>query len=268
MIHSKIVNKADFDTSDYRTMCEALHEKFIYHRKPWEFVMIANALKERGYLQAKKTGLGFGVGTEPLTDYFISQGCTILATDQAGTTQNSNNWKNSNQIALDKIALHSRKISTDEQFTDRCTFLNVDMNEIPVDIIERQGHFDFLWSSCALEHLGTLQNGLWFIMRSLSLLKPGGTALHTTEYNLSSNDSTNFAHVNCIYRLKDIQMLKATIDGLGHHMETLDTTRGIHEYDTYVDGAGWQPYQQEPHLNLKVDGYDATSALLIIRKHD
>ena len=145
---------------------------------------------------------------------------------------------------------------------ERLTFTYMDMNYIT----RMNSNFDFVWSSCALEHLGTLQNGLWFITRSLSMLKPGGIAVHTTEYNLASNTDTNFQHVNCIYRKIDLDILEDTVNKLGCRMETVDYTRGTHEYDLYVDGKGWQPYKQEPHLNLRIDGFDATSVLLVIHK--
>jgi hypothetical protein len=261
----KIVNKADFDTPEYRSTCAAMREDQVYHRKAWEFVMIANVLDKDGMLQPGKTGLGFGVGTEPLPAYFASRGAHIVATDQPMTNSNTQNWTGSAQYLTDKLALNKRGSCHPDVFDTNVELDYVDMNFIPANY--RGGEkFDFLWSSCALEHLGTLQNGLWFIARSLSLLKPGGLAVHTTEYNLSSNTDTNFVHVNCIYREQDLAALKETIDSLGCEMLPIDYTRGTHEYDRYVDGAGWQPYQREPHLNLRIDGFDATSVLLVIRK--
>ena len=36
------------------------------HRKMWEWLFIAEALRERGLLAQGRAGLGFGVGQEPL----------------------------------------------------------------------------------------------------------------------------------------------------------------------------------------------------------
>ena len=36
------------------------------HRKMWEWLFIAEALRERGMLAAGRRGVGFGVGQEPL----------------------------------------------------------------------------------------------------------------------------------------------------------------------------------------------------------
>ncbi|MBV5337004.1 MAG: hypothetical protein J0653_03215, partial [Deltaproteobacteria bacterium] len=49
---------------------------------------------------------------------------------------------------------------------------------------------DFCWSSCSLEHLGSIKAGLDFIKASLKTLKVGGVAVHTTEYNVSSDEAT------------------------------------------------------------------------------
>jgi hypothetical protein len=213
----------------------------------------------------RSRGIGFGVGTEPLPSYFISRGCTIVATDQPPNNDNTKNWTGSDQYTSSKAVLNSRGICNETEFNEQLTLDYLDMNYIPKNYRDGQ-KFDFVWSSCALEHLGTLQNGLWFILRSLTLLRPGGIAVHTTEYNLSSNDKTNFANLNCIYRKQDLDVLGETVESFGYKMDMVDTTRGTHEYDLYVDGLGWRPYIQEPHLNLRLDGFDVTSVLLTIRK--
>jgi hypothetical protein len=61
-------------------------------------------------------------------------------------------------------------------------------------------------SSCALEHLGTLDGGLDFIVRSAELHFPGGVAVHTTKFNVLSNNSTIEHGENVIYRRRDISI--------------------------------------------------------------
>ena len=46
------------------------------------------------------------------------------------------------------------------------------MNEVPSDL----GPCDFVWSSCALEHLGSPEKGMEFALASARLLAPGGSA--------------------------------------------------------------------------------------------
>jgi hypothetical protein len=266
MLDSKIVNKADCDTDWYRNLVTEIKEKPKYHRKQWEFVMIATALEERGKLGIGNTGIGFGVGTEPLTALFANRGCKILATDQAMTTANAKKWTSTAQICSNIQDLNSRGICDKENFANSVQFLNVDMNFVPANL----GKFSFLWSSCALEHLGTLQHGLWFIMRTLELLKPGGVAVHTTEFNLSSDTDTNFVHEDCIYRKQDLKLLEKVVNAAGYTMAPLNFARGTHEFDKYVDPGGRFGYHDGfngPHLNLKIGKFDATSILLIITKN-
>ena len=54
----------------------------LLHRKMWEWLFIAEALRERGLLGPGRRGLGFGVGQEPLVALFAAQGCDVVATDQ------------------------------------------------------------------------------------------------------------------------------------------------------------------------------------------
>ena len=53
------------------------------NRKFWEWCAISQALDERKKLRTGLKGLGFAVGTEPLSSHFAARGCRILATDLA-----------------------------------------------------------------------------------------------------------------------------------------------------------------------------------------
>ena len=60
------------------------------------------------------------------------------------------------------------------------------MNAIPDDLLG----FDFTWSSCAFEHLGSLEAGEEFVVNQMHCVAPGGVGVHTTEYNVSSDTDT------------------------------------------------------------------------------
>ena len=81
------------------------------------------------------------------------------------------------------LPIGSRMLST-RQWTDkdlyakRASFIPVDMNPLPAELL--RGTFDFTWSSSSLEHVGTCELGLEFFLNAMSALKPGGIALHTT----------------------------------------------------------------------------------------
>jgi 2-polyprenyl-3-methyl-5-hydroxy-6-metoxy-1,4-benzoquinol methylase len=67
-------------------------------------------------------------------------------------------------------------------FKARVSYRTLDMNFIPDDL---HGKFDFVWSTCSVEHVGSILLGQRFIINTLNLLKPGGIAIHTVEFNLS-----------------------------------------------------------------------------------
>lgn len=173
------------------------------HRKYWEWAAIAEVLHQRKMLAAGRHGIGFAVGKEPLTSYFAARGATILATD-LDTSAEDGHWSQTGQqaAALDHVRMQS--LIDQETFVRRVSFQEVDMRQ--VDRLENSSA-DFLWSSCSFEHLGSLEAGLTFVERAMDLLKPGGVAVHTTEYNVTSNDETLREGWCVVYRKRDLEEL-------------------------------------------------------------
>lgn len=132
----------------------------IYHRKRWERIYICQSLWERGCLKERKKGLVFAVGEERLPDLFASMGCKILATDLNPNEPTAKGWVESNQNAGgDLEKLRKKQICDDKTFYSHVSYRDVNMNDIPNDIMG----YDFCWSTCALEHLGSIKLGLEFI---------------------------------------------------------------------------------------------------------
>ncbi|MBU3574764.1 hypothetical protein ICN43_02870 [Polynucleobacter sp. UK-Mo-2m-Kol15] len=134
------------------------------------------------------------------------------------------------------------------------------MNQIPNSFFDQ---YDFVWSACALEHLGSLQHGAEFIKNSLKYLKPGGVAVRTTEFNLSSNDATLESPSCSIYREKDITQLVQELEQEGYDVKPLDLNTGGSSVDNYIDTP---PYGFSPHLKLELASFVVTSIGLIISK--
>ena len=181
---SELCKQADFSLDAYRYWSSAVGLPPTLHRKHWEFFYLCQALYERELLEQGRTGLGFGVGHEPLPALFASRGCTIVATDQA--PDDAVKGRVARDWAACRWACSTRtaRICAPATFRERVSFEVVDMNDIPAHLRDR---FDFCWSACCLEHLGSLAHGLRFIENSLHTLKIGGMAVHTTEFNLSSD---------------------------------------------------------------------------------
>jgi hypothetical protein len=210
-------------------------------------------------LERGRKGLGFGVGKEPLPSLFAAYGCNITATDISPDTEQGQLWQksNSNLSKLDDLLF--KKVCPPDEFHKNVSYRAVDMNSIPPDL---RG-FDFTWSSCAFEHLGSIQNGIDFILNQMECLKNGGWAVHTTEFNLSSNECTLEADDLVFFRRKDIERIVKTLTERGHFVEELDTSIGYSENDFKVDV---YPYSVNERIRIRMGNNVSTSILLIIRK--
>jgi hypothetical protein len=230
-----------------------------YHRKLWEFIYILRALEVSGCLKPGIRGLGFGVGKEPLAAVMADAGCEIVATDMPAGGPNEETWTTTDQRAARVEDLRKEGICDRETFLQRVTFRPVDMNRIPADL----AGFDFAWSSCALDHLGSIPHGLQFVLNSLECLKPGGVAVHTTEFNLSSNTRTLTDGAVVLFRRKDIEELARRLAEAGHEI-VLNFRRGTRELDRYLV---LPPYTEGPgHLKILLGSFETTSIGVIVRK--
>jgi SAM-dependent methyltransferase len=228
------------------------------HRKMWEWLFIAEALRQRGMLTPGRRGLGFGVGQEPLVALFAAEGCDLVATDQPRAAALASGWTDSEaEWAGGLEDLNRHGLCPADEFARRVRFRDVDMNAIPADLRD----FDFTWSSCALEHLGTLRAGADFVVNQMDCLKPGGVAVHTTEYLVSKDETTVEAGGTVLYRRRDVEQLAARLRRAGHRID-VDYTLGDTPEDLHVD----VPPYSDVHLRTELAGHVTTSLALVITK--
>lgn len=258
---SELCKAKDWYTDWYKKWCAEIQETPRFHRKQWEFVYILRALEERACIGKGKRGLAFAVGTEPLPSVFAKYGCEILATDIQPERGRELGWDNGSQLCYGVEFLNTRNICDDAAFKERVSYRAVDMNDIPHDLRD----FDFNWSSCSFEHLGSIEKGLRFLRNQLKTLKHGGWAVHTTEYNVASNDLTQDNDPSTvIFRQKDIDLVVDALRSEGHYVEEVDYSLGGLAEDYQVS---LFPYEQdEVHLKLQINQFVATSVGLIIQK--
>lgn len=259
MLKSKLCKQEDFETDWFNNACLKLHETFKYHRKLWEFCYIYQALLENGVLQPNKRGLGFGVGKEPLASLFASHGCQITATDLHSEQAAQLGWIASNQHSNQLSDLNERGICDPKLFKKLVSFEFLNMNHIPGNLTNA---YDFTWSSCSFEHCGSIELGKQFIVNQMECLKPGGIAVHTTEFNLSSNEETIETGTLVLFRKKDIEWMVHTLKAAGHQIE-MDYSIGTGPIESYIDVP---PYTNDYHLRLSILQFTSTSVGLIIRK--
>ena len=248
-----------FSQPYFHYWCNRICEPVRYHRKQWEFTFILQAAWERGLMVPGKRALGFGVGMEPLSAVFASHDVHVTATDMSDDSMMASGWQSTEQHASGKAALRYEGICPHDVFERNVEFAVCDMNHIP----EALNGYDFCWSSCALEHLGSIERGLAFIERSLECLRPGGWAIHTTEFNLSSNTETVDNYATVLFRRKDLEALFERLQSQGHEIAPFDWTLGTQPLDQYFD---LPPYRAEPHLAAVLAGFKTTSIGLIVRK--
>ena len=95
-------------------------------------------------------------------------------------------------------------------------------------------------------------------------LRPGGIAIHTTEFNLSSNEETLESQFRSFYRRRDIEDVVARLEARGFEVAPIDWQIGEGFAERVAD---FPPYGRgEPHIRLRSDRYDVTSIGLIIRR--
>ena len=219
--HSFTVSAAHFDHPEFlrwEALLSARQEPAtpplpFKHRKMWEFAYILSIVEGSGLYRPGMRGIGFGVGSEPLAAVFARGGVDVVATDQP--VHQGRAWDRTGQLMRGLSNLSHPHIVDDAELARHVTVRPVDMNALPSDL----GSFDFTWSSCVIEHLGSPELGLEFVRNACDLLNPGGVSVHTTELELIPRDATvDYGHC-AIYRPDDLLDLEAQLRADGFEVD-------------------------------------------------
>jgi hypothetical protein len=257
---SQLCTSEQMEGAFYTSLCAELGiSHVIRHRKVWEFAFILAVLKREGVLAPGRRGLGFGTGTEPLPSVFAKYGVEVVATDAPADLDFSTAWAETDQWTRGLDDLFDAKLVDRDTFFANVTFRPADMNNIGDDLRD----FDFCWSACCFEHLGSIRKGLDFLHASLATLKPGGISVQTTEFNLLSETRTIESSGLVLFRKPDIELVIHELIEAGHSVEPLNLWPGATPVDEHID----LPPFSSPHLKLELMGFPTTSIGLIIRKN-
>ena len=232
-----------------------------YHRKPWEYAFILERARQAAVLEPGRRALGFGVGREPIPAVLASFRLDVLATDQAAGS--ADHWVDSGEHAADLRALARPDIVDDAALARHVRFAPLDMNDVTDDL----GTFALVWSACAIEHLGSPQAGLDFVLQSVDLLEPGGIAVHTTELELTRRDETaDYGHC-AVYRSLDLEALAAELETRGLEIDLNLYVPMATPRDRFVALA---PYSADDPSHLKLQLFDSvsTSFGIAVRRPD
>lgn len=162
----------DFDSKWYKYWANALKQDSkhlgnfdLYANKFWQNAIMAQLLNNRNMLVPGNSAIGFGVGKERLLALFAQLGVIVEATDQDFTKENAKLWDN-DQLAEGLFSLNNDGICDEAIFNQNVNFSPVNMERIPK---RYYSNYNFLWSNCALGHLGSIDKGLNFITNSLEV---------------------------------------------------------------------------------------------------
>ncbi|WP_245824589.1 hypothetical protein [Sphingomonas azotifigens] len=267
----KPCTQADIESDWLAHWAAELKAPVLYHRKLWELAYVLQALFEHGHLRDGARGLGFGCGAEPIPSYLAAQGLFVTATDAAGEAAAAGGWIESGQHLGSAAAPFLPHLVDRERFDRFVTVDTVDMNAVP----DRLQGYDFCWSICALEHLGSIEAGLRFIERSLATLRPGGTAVHTLELNVDAEGPTIDNWGTVLFQRKHLEAFAARMAAAGVQVAPMAFDFGNQPMDRFIDLPPWLHDMSEPerrrlgderHLKLSIDGFACTSFGLILRK--
>ncbi len=260
---SKTCTQADVESDWAIFWANEIKQKPLYGRKLWEFEYVAQALWAAGKLASGARGLGFGCGKEPLPSLFAKYGAEILATDLPDGRPGAEAWSAGNQHASQVADLLRHDLCPDPLLLKNIAFRPVDMNDIDRDL---DGSFDFCWSICALEHLGSIQKGFDFIENSLRTLRPGGVAVHTTEFTFDAGPARD--NVGTVLFTKEMMIEFADkLRSKGFEVADFDFSPGDGLLNSYADIATKAPHDSREHklrLKLEIDGFVCTSIGLIV----
>lgn len=245
----------------------------LYHRKLWELAYCLQALEEHDMLKPGRRGLGFGCGEEPIASYLASRGVASTITDLSSDAASSAGWRDTQQHLSEASLAYKANLVTSDMFNELVEFRYADMNAIPEELVD----YDFCWSICALEHLGSIRNAMKFVENSLETLRPGGLAVHTTEFNFLNDLATIDNWPTVLPQRRHFEELATRLRALGHYVAALDFDVGSNPLDRFID---LPPYPGDPgrplekmrghlenaHLKLAVDGFASTCFGLIVKK--
>lgn len=233
--------------SAYQTWMAELGQPPMINRKQWEWAAICRAFDAAGCLLPGARAVGFAVGWEPLPAAFAGRGLDVVATDLPTSDRRARGWSRTGQH-LDPNAAGP---------VAGVTYRGVDMAALPTDLTG----FDLLWSSCAFEHLGTIEAGMSFVERAMACLRPGGWAVHTTEYQLTGPAVLRGPTV--FYRREDIEGLVARLVAAGHRPVPLGPLGRQWEgtLDAFVD----LPPHQNTSLVVRTGPVHSTSLVLAVQ---
>ena len=171
---SKLCDATDwFDPAFERIIRAELEEEPRFHRKQWEFVQIFRTLESLGFLNGQSRGLSMGGGEERLLYAVARRAGHLTVTDLC---ESDSAWAGARTDDPDRSLKAAAPFAVDPSCL---TARRMDMRTLEFD----DASFDFCYSSCAIEHIGTYHDFLEHLQEVRRVLKDDGVYVLTTEFH-------------------------------------------------------------------------------------
>ena len=256
---SAICRARDFYNEHFAAFCRSIEHPLLIHRKLWEFAFVAWQLGELQALLRGNKGLGFGVGADQrLPALFARLGCDVLATDMP-PQMTEKKGRGADRRTKARNLLFYPEIVDEQTFEERVRFDFLEAGSSDAGLRDCA----FCWSCGYVDKLGSVANGLDFIVASVEkTLKIGGVACHTSELNISSNERTSEADGKVVLLRRDIEALIEKLESCGHEVRRLPFEAGLSLIDLLIDispGA-------DVHMKVRRDQFVSTSFGIAVRR--
>lgn len=248
---SQLCTAAQFDEPAFLEIIQAMSLREGRSRSLWEHAWIVSLLATEGLVVAGKSGVAFDCGRERVGALLASRGVTVLGT--------GGNIADDRDAETRRLQLFYPEIVHIDDFDGLVRFAALDPREagsMP------PGCHDFCWSLGIPARLGSIEAALDFFEASLVTLRPGGLALHTFSFNLTSDTATWELPNLVVLRRRDIEALAARLAPAGHRLLTFNTHPGLDTADETVKTEAHGPIGHRQRHGFAV----ATSFGLAIRK--
>lgn len=250
---SRLCNVNEFHIDEIRQRLLALgFDPSEIHRKHWEKAAVAFLVEAMGHHNEQSKGLGLGVGQENLL-YLLSNHCGHIVGTDVYAPIFSQGTRMSIQDVYDRAPFVYRR--------ERLEILAMDMRNLDFP----DATFDFVWSISSVEHLESVEQVLTAFREIDRVIKPGGHAFITTEWNLVPS--------NAIYQPRAILFDEVLCAWIFSKLRTLALATPLHLCQPYHPdhfcAAKWTTASGldiHPCVNIFSSGTFITPVVLVCKK--